>query len=58
MVENFCLITRLQELQAVALDVGAWEGVAHALSKAAGIDVPDAKLSARNRGCKLNIQFP
>lgn len=26
------------------LDVGAWEGVAHNLSRAAGIDVPDAKL--------------
>jgi serine/threonine-protein kinase HipA len=26
------------------LDVGAWEGVAHLLSRAAGVDVPDARL--------------
>jgi serine/threonine-protein kinase HipA len=32
------------------LDVGAWEGVVHTLSKAAGVDVPDAKLMKLGRG--------
>lgn len=32
------------------LDVGAWEGVVHALSKAAGIDVPEAKLIRFGKG--------
>jgi serine/threonine-protein kinase HipA len=33
-----------------ALDVGAWESVAHHLSKAAGVDVPDAKLMKLRSG--------
>jgi serine/threonine-protein kinase HipA len=32
------------------LDVGAWEGVVHTLSKAAGVDVPDAKLMKLGSG--------
>lgn len=30
-------------------DIGAWEGVLHAMARAAGIDVPDAKVLAFGR---------